>query len=325
MDFLLLIFEFQYLIHGEIFKPTAIPFDNNWIVEIENNCCPYYLYVKKFKLDFNSNESFVIFKANNRFFRNEESRRITDVGTIDMGSIKLGELEVLNNMVNGTETDINYYKDIHNNYTTDGVGIIGLNSILNNKDRFLKVIFEKLPQPVWALHLKGYENESSTFTIGDVNHVECTENYTWIDNNDDYSLLNFKAKTLSIENSEFNIKKYAFLIVQEDLKFQLPIQIAKQIANKIGATSYQNDKFLIDCEQKTKDFQLKFDLTGELNDTKIYIQISRLIKTFKEPTNSSPQCYLDINVVNNNDNSNLFEISADYILRDNCVAKNFFD
>ena len=87
--------------------------------------------------------------------------------------------------------------------------------------------------------------------------MNAQKNYTWIDNNDELSTLNFKAQSLFIENMAFNLKNYTFLIVQEDSKFQLPIEIAIAIANKIGAV-YQNDqKFLIDCEQKTKYFQLK--------------------------------------------------------------------
>ena len=80
---------------------------------------------------------------------------------------------------------------------------------------------------------------------------------------------------------------------------------------------------IVDCKQKTKYFQLKFDLTGLSNDTKIYIQISRLIKSLN---NSTSQCYLDINVENNNNNiksNEIYEISAEYILRENCVSKNF--
>ena len=77
--------------------------------------------------------------------------------------------------------------------------------------------------------------------MGYTNTIECTKDYTWIDNNDKLSILNFNAQTLFIENMAFNLKNYKFLIVQEDSKFQLPIEIAIAIANKIGAI-YQMDQ-----------------------------------------------------------------------------------
>ena len=110
---------------------------------------------------------------------------------------------------------IKYYKDIYKNYTSN---ILGLNSVLNEGDQVLRYIFQKYPS-IWTLHLKGYDNEKSTLTVGYTNTIECTEIYTWIDNNDELSTLNFKAQSLFIENMAFNLKSYTFLIVQEDSKF----------------------------------------------------------------------------------------------------------
>ena len=116
---------------------------------------------------------------------------------------------------------IKYYKNIYKNYTSC---ILGLNSLLNAGDQVLNYIFQNNPS-IWTLHLKGYDNEKSTLTLGYTNTIECTKDYTWIDNNDKLSILNFNAQTLFIENMAFNLKNYKFLIVQEDSKFQLPMKL----------------------------------------------------------------------------------------------------
>ena len=131
--------------------PVALPFDDNWIIEIENECFPPYINVTNFKLDFNSNESFIILNSTNEIFIFEGLGRHVDFRYISIGTMTpIGTMENnklrkvgIYSLIQDCSASLLFYKTIHNNYTREEVGIIGLNSTLNNKDLFLRDIFKK--------------------------------------------------------------------------------------------------------------------------------------------------------------------------------------